>query len=421
MNEKTKSSLVPYEMVSPGWEAIYTDEKFSTSPNKSSEWATFYGDDDDNEIRKWSVWTISRNEDDWNEEMKYLNSVQEKLSPLNVDIRWLRIHIGSFLPCDSGFPVTLDEILNSIGQGQLPENHFHAGCWMGFGTRSTQPLQVECIQIIENILTKWRNNVNKNILIEKYPYAKNFIDSTYKWLGNPDDFSELQKLLLKRMLLPFDFFARRIEDHEKVMARCFGEGSEGERIDTQIAELAGLPKIYPNYMNEYREALESIIDPEKKEIYKISGALAHSLHGLSDCHHNTFHWIENWIYGIGNLKWRKPTGREKKRMAELLFSYAFALDKWLLGIPKHFLLLDLEYIDAGFNPKNEILRVYAYLGNEKTLVKEWLVACLWVNLCYSYMPTFPGSPGLFGNAHRDFMKKMERIGLPVNEWMSKNV
>ena len=103
MENKTKKRLVPYDLISPGWEAVYTGEKFSTSSNETFEWATFFGDDEDNEIRKWSVWTISRNKEDWNNEMKYLNSVQEKLGPLNDDIRWLRIHIGSFLACDNGF------------------------------------------------------------------------------------------------------------------------------------------------------------------------------------------------------------------------------------------------------------------------------------------------------------------------------
>jgi len=55
----------------------------------------------------------------------------------------------------------------------------------------------------------------------------------------------------------------------------------------------------------------------------------------------------------------------------------------LLGIPLQFVLLDLGHIDVRFDPKNEILRVYAYLGEERTPVKEWLAACLWHNLCHN--------------------------------------
>ena len=38
------------------------------------------------------------------------------------------------------------------------------------------------------------------------------------------------------------------------------------------------------------------------------------------------------------------------------------------------LFLDLGHIGLGFDPKNEIVRVYAYLGEEQTSAKNWLAA-----------------------------------------------
>jgi hypothetical protein len=68
---------------------------------------------------------------------------------------------------------------------------------------------------------------------------------------------------------------------------------------------------------------------------------------------------------------------ERERLGRLLFGYVLGLDQWLKGTPMQFLLLDLGHVDLGFDPKNEILRVYAYLGEERTALKEWLAACLW--------------------------------------------
>ena len=55
--------------------------------------------------------------------------MQEKLGPLDDKIRQIHAHIGSLVPCDGGFPVTVDELLNAIGRGELSDPSFHNGCW----------------------------------------------------------------------------------------------------------------------------------------------------------------------------------------------------------------------------------------------------------------------------------------------------
>jgi len=73
------------------------------------------------------------------------------------------------------------------------------------------------------------------------------------------------------------------------------------------------------------------------------------------------------------------------------------------------LLLDIGYADLGFDPKDEILRVYRYLGSEKTPVKDWLAACLWYNLCNS------AHGGL--RRHKDILERASEIGISISEWM----
>ena len=94
----------------------------------------------------------------------------------------------------------------------------------------------------------------------------------------------------------------------------------------------------------------------------------------------------------------------------LLFGYVLALDRWLQGVSTHFLLLDLSHVDLGFEPKNEILRVYAYLGERRTPVKEWLAACLWKNLMQ-----MPAGPGRF--LHKDLIERSEQAGTTLRGWI----
>jgi hypothetical protein len=81
-----------------------------------------------------------------------------------------------------------------------------------------------------------------------------------------------------------------------------------------------------------------------------------------------------------------------------------------MGNPMQFLLLDLGHLDLGFDPKNEILRVYAYLGEGKTPVKEWLAACLWHNLSGG------GNPRGWV-IQQPLNERTKQLGISTREWM----
>jgi len=214
----------------------------------------------------------------------------------------------------------------------------------------------------------------------------------------------------------FDFLTKRNPDCEAELRDCFGEGGRGEKLDAQIAELAGLPRIYPNYRDEFDKAIAGIDDPQKKELYSICGHLAHGLHTLSDCHHSTYRWIERWIHSIGTLTWEIPgrvKSQEGQRLGQTLFGYALGLDRWLQRVPHQFLLLDLGYVDLGFNPTNEVKRVYAYLGDARTPVREWLAACLW----YKVTLEPPASLYKWGWRHEELLAKAAEKGISVRTWM----
>jgi hypothetical protein len=435
-NEK-KNKLVPYNMVSPGFEAIYTGEKSSRPIEETELITSLTTDKDGNIIRKWSTfsWTWPGQEKNWDAEIKYINKMQSNLWPLDDNIRQIRAHIASLVPCDSGFPVIVDELLNAIGKGKLDEPSFRNGCWcpgMWWQQKTTQPFQIESMRTIHAVLTGYLAGKAKKDIIREFPHAEGFINRTYEWLGPISELTEVQKLMMDRMLLTIDFFTKtsdttpcsQISDVseqrqiENVVKELFyEEGGRGACLDAEISEKANLPKIYPWWNPESQENLESLESPQKKELYRTCSAIASGVYTLSDCHHNTFRFIENWIYGIGAGKSSIPTrkaGTERERMGHLLFGYVLGLDKWLVGVPMQFLLLDLGHIDIGFDVKNEILRVYAYLGEKRTPVKEWLAACLWHNLTYN--PIDKEHPaGLI--RHKGLLERAGQLGISLREWM----
>ncbi len=435
MKSHPKRGLVPYDMVSPGFEAMYTGAKSSSPVEKTELITTLATDKEGNIIRKWPVfpWTWPGQEKDWDDEIKHINEMQIQLGHLEDNIRQIRAHIASLVPCDNGFPVTVDELLNAIGRGNLDEPSFRNGCWcpgMWWEQKTSQPFHMESMKIIHTLLTGYLAGKPRADFIRDFPQAEAFITHTYEWLGSASELTEVQRLMMERMLLTVDYFTKTsdtipcsswLDDTqrqvaERIVKNLFEEGGKGTELDAKISEKAGLPKIHPRWSPKLKKALQSLKDPLKKELYKTCSAIASGIHTLSDCHHNTFRYIENWVYGIGTGQLAIPSrksGTERKRLGHMLFGYVLGLDKWLLGLPMQFLLLDLGNRDIGFDAKNEIIRVYAYLGEQRTPVKEWLTACLWHNLFYNPIGGNPG--GLV--RHKNLLDRAANAGLSVHEWM----
>ncbi len=415
MAMREKNELVPQELLEPGFEARYTGTT-DIMAFKSDDFRTYSVDADGNVYMKYSAWGFDHaTADKWNDEIRYINSLQAKLGRLDDKTRRIRQYIASLQCCDNGFPVTIDEALNAVGISELPTQPFHAGCWLGVPGRTTQPNDVEAMILIEELLRGFLAGTDRQKFISSHPHERGFIERTYLWLGDLAKLTEVQKLMLERMLLPFEFFTKRNKDDTAVNRNCFETGGRGDQLDAEISRLAGLPKIYAKYRDEFYKALASIDDPQKKELYTICGHIAEGVCGLSDCHHNTFRFLEKCIHGIGTHTWQIPgrvKSQEGTRLGQTLFGYALGLDRWLLRVSHQFLLLDLGYVDLGFNPANEVKRVYAYLGEGRTPVQEWLAACLW----YKVTLEPPASLYKWGWRHKDLLTKAAEKGISVRTW-----
>ncbi len=442
---KKKDELVPYDQLSPGFEAVYTGETSSTPVQENEMITTLHSDEDGNLIRQWSTipWTFPDKEDGWKEgawddTVKHLNEMQAKLGPLSDSIRRIRAHITGLTPCDSGLPVTVDELLFAIARGKPDRASFRNGCidsGMGRRQKTSQPQQMESVRTIHGVLNAYLAGEPREDVIKAHPEAAGFINRSYQWLGAVSQLSTVQRKMLDRMLLIIDFFAKA--SNTLVDPHCYSEGSElkdlenlgkdlfydengrGPRLDAEIAERAGLPKIYAKWNPEYQKTFNKIVEPRKKELYEVCCAIAAGVQTLSDCHHNTFRYIEGWIHGIGTGRLAIPKRKaqaERQRLGRMLFGYALGLDKWLMGVPLQFLLLDLGHIDLGFDPRNNILRVYACLGEKKTAVKEWLAACLWYNLVHNEQGGLMAS---WTSSHTDLVGQCKEKGVTVDEWIEK--
>lgn len=431
---KQKNELVPYEQLTPGFEALYTGETSASPVQKTELITTLASDSEGNLFRQWSTipWTFPGKETEWNDEAKCLNQMQTELGPLDSEIRRIRAHIASLTPCDSGLPVTVDELLFAIGRGKLALPSLRNGCWCAgwWAQKTSRPQHVDSIRTIQAVLNDYLAGNTRQATLAAYPQATGFIERSYNWLGPASALTEVQRKMLQRVLLPIAFFAKFGETVPDVQSLdgssqedkgiefqvkdlFYDQDGRGPRLDAEIAKLAGLPKIHPRWDDRGRETLDQIEDPQQRALYETCCAIASGIHTLSDCHHNTFRYLENWIHGIGAGRMEIPTRKshsEKERLGQLLFGYTLGLDKWLLGVPMQFLLLDLGHVDLGFDPKNEILRVYACLGEEATATKKWLAACLW----YSLYSNEQG--GLVG--YTELLQRCQAKGVNVQAWMS---
>ncbi len=79
---KKKDTLVPYDQVSPGFEAAYTGETSATPVRENEMISTLHSDEEGNLIRQWCTipWTfpdqeVGWKEGEWDDTVKHLHKM----------------------------------------------------------------------------------------------------------------------------------------------------------------------------------------------------------------------------------------------------------------------------------------------------------------------------------------------------------
>ena len=142
MSVPKKNDFVPYGNTRPGFESVYTGVQALPEASRRDSHLQYGQDADGNVYMTYSSWGFAKlTEADWNEEIRHINVLQQRLGDLDASPRLIRAQIASLQGCDSGVPMTIDEILSAIGTNELRQPAFHAGCWLSMSTRGTQPGQ----------------------------------------------------------------------------------------------------------------------------------------------------------------------------------------------------------------------------------------------------------------------------------------
>lgn len=97
MNMSSSQRLVPYNLLSPGYEAIYTSRKARAEPQSTEGPCLIEADDEGNEVMRWSLWSWTGVllESDWDEDIKHINGMREALWPLSDEARKICLRASS--------------------------------------------------------------------------------------------------------------------------------------------------------------------------------------------------------------------------------------------------------------------------------------------------------------------------------------
>jgi hypothetical protein len=69
------------------------------------------------------------------------------------------------------------------------------------GCRTNQPRHTQALSVIETILRAYLDGSDSSLLTQRYPYAAGFIARTWQALGPVNALTDVQMLMLERLLL----------------------------------------------------------------------------------------------------------------------------------------------------------------------------------------------------------------------------
>ena len=317
-----------------------------------------------------------REPEQWDDEIRYINKMQEALGDLDENTRFLRIQISCFERCWYDFPENIDIILRGIAQGR-PETE-HVSCeppwcsicsllrrrtgvlsrpeiWDRYCEAATRynpnrsPRQ-RLARAYITILDWWSARGDLTCLKSEMPEHGKLAEKIYGWLEEP---TKLKRLYVERIKLRLS--GQAYPQTEQSMEKFFCKESEevGKAIDRCIEAETGVK----------RED-----DPILRRI------------GMQNlCHHAFFRRTDIQIASVGVNEWRAlpQTGEGRQHIEKSITNYHHALNSWLAHRPLS------EAKDEWLEGAETTEKVYALLGRDNP-TKRWLVACLWKTVKENY-------------------------------------
>ncbi len=297
------------------------------------------------EVKAWNLWWNVQLTDDpesWDDEIKAVNTMQERLGGLTEDQRLIRVQMAEFCRVSPLFPESVDILCEEIGTSRLTMPH-KLGCegrnlmeYLGYhdeesmGKQRIHPLD-ECARAMR----RWLSG-------EK---AKSPIDAKVSgFLGKVTEPKEVFVEGILSHLKSGQFSLSLIKDMCEV--QCMKKGAS---VDTRARPVHCL---------------------------KCSGGSINE-NGLPDCFCSNGTLMDAGILCTrANDDWGSVVSEYRRFVEEYILSYAFAINSWLVGSTSEPVtsLTHCRYVTDEI-AKEIPSRVSAPLGDKDDL-KVWLVASL---------------------------------------------
>ncbi len=96
MSIRKRNDFAHYEATALGFESVYTGEMVLPRTAEGDPHLTYGHDEQGNIYMTYSCWGFAHpREEDWNEEIRHINVLQERLGDLDDSTRRIRAHIAS--------------------------------------------------------------------------------------------------------------------------------------------------------------------------------------------------------------------------------------------------------------------------------------------------------------------------------------
>ena len=326
------TKLVAYEYVPSGFEMIIKNS------GKAEQ-----------EIKAWNLWfNLTHDPEAWDNEIKRINEMQERLGEPTVDQRLIRAQMAEFCRLHPPFPQSIDILCEEIGTGRFSKP-VKMGCegrglLDSLGYHGHQSLKDQ----LKEILTK---------------YAR----SLKKWLeeGRPENPAEFKV---------FGFLGQPVNNKESFVRKLIS------MIDSEVPPISSLKKLSENECKKADREFETLgfrpfncfLPACWPDGFPDS---SDSIPGRKICCY--FMFIDAGLLCAGTFGEKRSMFDEFRQYTEEnILAYSLAINTWLKEAPPKPVtsLINPRYI-AEDNALEIAETVHSALG-EKDEAKEWLTACL---------------------------------------------
>ena len=297
------------------------------------------------EVKAWNLWwnvQLTDDPENWDDEIKAVNKMQDRLGELTDDQRLTRAQMAEFCRVSPFFPESVNILCEEVGTSRL-DTPYKLGCegrnlmeYLGYhDEESMEKQRIHSLDEYARAMRRWLSG-------EK---AKSPIDAKVSgFLGKVTEPKEVFVEGILSHLKSGELSLSLIKDMCEVQCR-----KKGASLDTRARPV---------------------------HCFKCSGGRMNE-NGLPDCFCSNGTLMDAGILCMrANDDWGSAMREYRRFVEEYILSYAFAIDSWLVGSTSEPVtsLTHCRYVTEEIAEEIPSM-VHASLGDKDDL-KVWLAACL---------------------------------------------